>query len=111
MALQEQTTQLVNKLSQLSAQGKVVWQETADENTFLASVAKFVVTIAKISDDFYTFTIADQTGKTLEEVREDSGYPNHDFKRLAELHEVARRAALNVEGALSEMLTSLEQIH
>jgi hypothetical protein len=116
MALQEQTAKLVDKLIDLSGQGKVNWQETADDDTFLASVAKFVVTIDKPGQNEYCFTVADQAGKTLEEVREkyaddEYTYPSKDYTSLAKLHELARRAALNVEGALSEMLSSLEQIH
>jgi hypothetical protein len=103
----------VDKLIELSQRNKVGWQETADEDTFLASVGKFVVTIAKQSRKSYSFTIADQAGKTLEESREEeSGFLIDDvhYDRLVKLHELARRRALNVDQALSEMLYSLEQI-
>jgi hypothetical protein len=112
MVLQEQTAKLVAKLIELSAQGKVRWQETADEDTFLASVGKFVVTIAKTRGSEYCFVVADQAGKTLEEIRESNdSFTREDDYRFAELHELARRAALDVGKALSEMLSSLEQIH
>ena len=112
MALQDQIAKLVDKLAELSEQGKVRWEETADENTFLASVAKFIVTIAKPNANEYSLTVADQSGKTLEEAREQEGSSYYvDYQRLAGLHELARRTALRVDEALSEMLSSLEQIH
>jgi hypothetical protein len=111
MALQEQTAKLVSRLLQLSDQGKVSWQETADESTFLTSVGKFVVTIGKPSQNTCSLTITDQTGKILEESNEENQYPYQEYRQLANLHELARRRALNVDEALTEMLSSLEQIH
>jgi hypothetical protein len=116
MPLQEQTAKLVDKLIELSEQGKVNWQETAEEDAFLASVGKFVVTAAKADLQYpgYTFTIADQVGRILEEARvEDRGTyegADHYYSRLAALFEMARRQALKVDEALTEMLSSLEQI-
>jgi hypothetical protein len=111
MALQEQTAKLIDKLIELSEQGKVSWQETADENTFLASVNKFVVTIAKPDyQSGYEFVVTDQVGRTLEEARA-IGNQDAYYERLGLLQELARRSARNVGEALSDLLSSLEQIH
>jgi hypothetical protein len=113
MALQEKTAKLVDKLIDLSGQGKVSWEETADENTFLTSVGNFVVSIAKPEASVFTLTISDQAGRTLDETRDhvNDFYTSPDYSRVSTLHELARRRALNVDAALTEMLSSLEQIH
>ena len=117
MALQEQTAKLIDKLNEITQQGKVSWEETAEGDTFLASVNKFVVTVSKADDRYpgYGFTIADQAGRLLEEARvEDRGpYEGEDpyYSQLASLYHLARRRALHVDEALSDLLSSLEQIH
>ena len=47
MTFSEQIDKLVAKLTELTARDKVDWQETANLNTYLARVDKFVVTINK----------------------------------------------------------------
>ena len=113
MAHQEQTAKLVDRLIELSGQGKVSWQETAEENTFLTSVGKFVVSIAKPEAFAFNLTISDQAGRTLEETRDyvNDFYSSPDYTRVSKLHELARRRALNVDAALKEMMYSLDQLH
>jgi hypothetical protein len=111
MELTQQVAALVFKLLELSQMDKVDWQETADEKAFLASVSKFVVTIGK--EDFdprpdYLLRVADQTGKTLEDARVSRREPY--YTELESLYELARRRALHVDEALSDLLSSLENI-
>jgi hypothetical protein len=106
MAFQEKIDQLVTRLTELTESGKVSWEETADEGTFLASVGKFVVTLGQ-DDPYYRFKILDGTGKTIEEALGTGG---ENWTRLSHLHELARRNALHVEEALSDLLSSLEHI-
>jgi hypothetical protein len=108
MALHEQVSKLVERLKRLSAEGKVDWEETADEDTFQAAVSKFVVTVSRIgprSDPSYRITIRDQTGKVIEEA---TAYSGQEWGQLSDIHDLARRRALHVDEALSELLSSLE---
>jgi hypothetical protein len=110
MAFQEKIDQLVTRLTELTESGKVSWEETADESTFLTSVGKFVVTLGEEHDDNYSvyrFKILDGTGKTIDEASASGG---ENRTRLSHLHEFARRNALHVEEALSDLLSSLEHI-
>ena len=47
MALQPQIVKLVEKLTELTRQNKITWETTADEDTFLTSAGKSVVTISR----------------------------------------------------------------
>lgn len=110
MAFQEKIDQLVTRLTELTEGGKVSWEETADERTFLASVGKFVVTLGEepnYDGPDYLFKILDGTGKTIDEAY---GMPGEEWSRLSNLYKLARRNALHVEEALSDLLSSLEHI-
>ena len=117
MAFSEKIDQLIVRLTELTDHGRLTWEETADEDTFLASVGKFVVTLGKENrEDSWgnthenlQFKILDAAGKTLDEASSD-GQVLHDSQRLSGLYELARRSALHVDEALSDLLASLEHI-
>ena len=71
MTFSEQIDRLVAKLTELTARDKVDWQETANLNTYLARVDKFVVTINKQGSEVfggYSFQILDGSGRAIEGV-------------------------------------------
>lgn len=116
MALETQIDKLVERLTELTRADKVVWQETADENTFLTGVGKSVVTVGRMRGDSTApcfIRILDDTGKTIEEAfalmsaRDQS---LQDWERVRTLHELARRSALKSERLVSDLLSSLEAI-
>ena len=115
MAVQEQVSKLLDRLVGLTSEGKVDWSRTVDENSFLAAVAKFTVTISQVGDGpDYRLEIADRFGRTIEDILEQYEPRSGDFAgsylKLEKLFELARRRSSHVEEALSEMLSSLEQI-
>jgi hypothetical protein len=113
MALPQPVIELIEKLVTLSSQNKVKWSETGDESTFLAPVSKFTVIITKEDPNVvypdYRLQIVDQSGKLIEDdfIRVSSD-PNYEL--VANLFEGARRSARRGNEALSDMLSSLEQI-
>jgi hypothetical protein len=115
MAFESQIDRLVGKLTELTRADKVVWQETAAENTFLTNVGKSVVTVGRTRTDTAApcfIRVLDDTGKTIDEAFApavgDSSL--QDWERLRTLHELARRSALKSERVVSELLSSLEAI-
>jgi hypothetical protein len=117
MAFPGQLDILVTRLTELTERGRVEWQETANPNTYLAPVGKFIVTIAKADsegDPDYSVRILDQTGKAIERASAMFASPTSeaggDWVRLRDLHEAARRRALHSEKVVSELLSSLDQI-
>jgi hypothetical protein len=118
MAFEPQIDRLIEKLTELTRGDKVVWQETADENTFLTGVGKSVVTVGRVRTDTSApcfIRILDETGKTIEEAFAPSVSAGRDtglqeWDRLRILHELARRNALKSERVVSDLLSSLEAI-
>ena len=118
MTFSDQIDRLVAKLTELTAKDKVDWQETANLNTYLARVDKFVVTINKGGSEVsggYSFQILDHTGRAIEGVlapfsgaKSPSSHSN--WERLRDLYEIARRRALHSEKVVSDLLASLDRI-
>jgi hypothetical protein len=105
---------LVVRLQDLTTEGKIDWQETANENAFQATVGQFVVTIhrekANWDDWDYHISVVDLKGTlideawaghtTLAKLKPDYG--------LFHLYDGARRKAINADKALSDLLSSLD---
>jgi hypothetical protein len=117
MAFPDQIEKLVTRLTELTGRDKVEWQETANLNTYLAPVGKFTVTLGKAGSDMYggySFQILDQTGRVIDGALaayvgpEKNPYQN--WERLRNLHELARRRALQSEKVVSDLLSTLDQI-
>ena len=119
MAFPEQIDKLVTKLTALTTQDKVDWQETANPHTYLAPVNKFTVTVGRAGSEVYggySFQILDRTGKAIDGALATFAGPeknpglHQNWERLRNLHELARRRALHSEKVVSELLSSLDQI-
>lgn len=114
MAFQEQISKLVVRLTELTNQDRLAWEETADENAYLASAGDFVVSIGRSGISTYAschLRVLDRTGKIIEEAFATSAPASHeDWDRLRILYELARRRALRSEKAVTDLLSSLEQI-
>ncbi len=114
-----QIDKLVAKLAEVTARDKVEWQETANLNTYLARVDKFVVTISKQGSEVYggySFQILDHSGRTIEGVlapyigQDKSTLSHSNWERLRDLYEIARRRALHSEKVVSDLLATLDRI-
>jgi hypothetical protein len=119
MAFETQIDRLVEKLSDLTRADKVVWQETAAENSFLTSVGQSIVVVGRVNSDPSApcfIRILDATGKTIEEAyvpnlsASDRDTTMKDLARLRTLLEMARRNAMKSEKVVSDLLSSLEAI-
>ena len=115
---------LITRLIKLTKDDKLEWAETAEDKTFLASFPQYNVSISKKyagqnwGEDSYEYriTVRDTTGKILEDAG-SSDLLHLDFQDYASaedamkfLYEQARRKALKVDEALSELLSSLENL-
>ncbi|SPF42294.1 conserved hypothetical protein [Candidatus Sulfopaludibacter sp. SbA4] len=120
MAVSNLLTTLIERLLDLTTEGKIKWEETADENVFLASVSHNVVTIGRrrSPEDYdswdYEIQVSDRQGRLVDEtsssdtsVTAEGGNPYVD---LARLFEAARRKALDTDKVLAELISSLDSI-
>ena len=113
---------LINRLIKLTEENKVEWAETGEAQRFLAAFPQYTVSISKKyagqnwGEDYYEYpiSVSDASGKVLEEAS-DSGLVHAEFPgyqssqdAMKFLYEQARRKALKVDEALSDLLSSLD---
>ena len=109
----EQFRQLLRKLSDATARGKIAWEETADENMFRTALGQGMVRIGKshfqVEDETsvpaYTAVLLDSDGSVADELEVASG---QDFVVMEALFNMARQQARNAEDLLKSMLNELE---
>jgi hypothetical protein len=113
---------LIERLIDLSEEGKIDWKETASEDDFQATVAQYVVTISRTrnKDDWdawdYQIRVADRKGTLIDEAtdtdfdRELRIGPHPPYKAFMLLYDSARRSARNVDQALTELLETLDSM-
>lgn len=119
----DKMTEIVTKLIAKSRDGKITWRDTAGKQTFLAMLGETGVSIDFDSEtSVYKLQILDNRGRVIESV--SAGYvafaklslgPPRAEKQMAtsalrDLHEVARRSALNIDETLDELASHLDAI-
>jgi hypothetical protein len=105
---------LVNELSQATKEGKLAWEDTADEEEFRAVLKPGMVRVGRRAPYFeegdrmtyYVVTLLNREGRVAEEfvAREPTV-----SERSAELFELARRSALKGNDLLDNLLADLEK--
>jgi hypothetical protein len=73
MPISEKIAQLVTRIDDLSREGKIRWEETADENTFQAVVSAYTVQIKAEVDEYsagtnYDLKILNSNNVVIEDV-------------------------------------------
>ncbi len=98
--------------------GDIKWEATAEEGTFQASLANYSILIKRLSaaslmpanvllnPTYFTIQICNEQGQVIEELSQNEATAA-DFK-IAELFELARRMAMDVEKALDDLIGTLE---
>lgn len=100
----------------------LLWEETADPETFQVRLDSFVVEVAEKVDPtdgetYYTVTLYNSAGKRLEELYRymlNAGLLNEltgktSDQALSSLYEAARRRALNVDKSLEDAMKELDE--
>lgn len=104
-------TDIIAKLVERTGEGRVVWQTSADEDTFIAGVANTSVSVSAYEDNYgdqrVRFRILNWEGREIELY--DTGISADDEIRatLTQLHSMARRVALGVDSQLDDLLEAL----
>jgi hypothetical protein len=106
---------LVKRLRERTLEGEMVWERTAAEGVFLASLPDYCVTVAETIDPFtqsleYSFQIRNSEGDLVENVKDSRLLQEHKAADhwIEDLHNVARRSALGADEAVDKMLQYLE---
>lgn len=101
---------LIERLHDKTRQGELDWRETPDLGEFSASFPKYSVVVSWSDRGKCWLKIYGPEGKFLEAVSDEqlrSGYEESAAHFLEELFDLARRKALDVDGAIDELLATV----
>ncbi len=103
-----QITDVLTRLIERTSEGKVPWQTTTDEQTFVAVYGKLSALIQIDDYDDIVLKIL-KSGNEIERLDSTEEAAGKNWEpRLASLHQMARRVALRVEDQLDELLVEID---
>jgi hypothetical protein len=106
--------EIIDRLTQKTEEGKVNWEQVYSLNKFSCTVdGEFTFSIEKFQrfgqeDTIVRLSMTDKENNEIFQVEHDVEYPVG--RRLGDLHEVARRRALNVEDKINAVKNILNRI-
>lgn len=99
-------SEILTKLAESTDQGKIDWKPTVNEQAFMAAIGNLSVVIQWEIGSYPLLKILDSSGSEID--RPDGQTHSESRDDLFELHEQARRIALQVDRKLDELLKTLE---
>lgn len=120
--LDPKVLKLVISIRAMSKARKVTWQTTTDDHRFIAPLPRGAVAIRErrsrnSSDPDYGFEVIDSEGEVVDSIWDTdvSGAVTNDppenlFVIMEELYKLARRAALNVDDVVDDLLGDIDKL-
>jgi len=112
MSVPKELETLVAKLEQASAEGRVAWHDTTDENKYAVDLSRATVTLGRgagvfsLDRDAVTVEVIDSEGNVVDDFTVRPG--DDDYDRMSRLFQMARRRATNIEGIVDSIVKELE---
>ena len=103
------TEEILEKLHQLSGEGKITWRPTMNQSTFLAVLGNSSALISKDGSN-YNLRLLNSSGNEIGRVSPAASTSLETHPRMERLYESARRQALNVDAELENVLVELNQL-
>lgn len=106
----ERFIQLIDELYQATLDGRVKWEETAEEGVFRVGLGDGIVRIHSGLDDQNDFCVSvyllNNQGRVVDELRNWEGGDHNSM--LLDLYQQARASALHIDEVVESMLTDLK---
>lgn len=100
----EKEMRLVEQLLDKTRKRILLWEATAEENEFLAAFGGNVLFTIRCRQSCVLLTMRDERDRLLLAV------DSRDMNEVSQLYAEARRQAVNVEGALDDVLEQLAKL-
>ncbi len=103
--------EILEKLKQLSNEGKITWRPTVNRSTFSAVFGDSSALISK-GGFIYTLRLLNESGNEIGRIDSDALTDdlNGDTAVMISLYESAQRQVLNVDAELDNVLVELNQL-
>ena len=99
--------QILEGLVQRTAEGKLKWSRTVENDRFVTSVDAISVVISESQGFYYRLDILDESGQTVESLDFPDVTPEY-HEQLAHLYALARRSAIDIDSTLEKLAKALE---
>lgn len=99
--------ELIQDLREATANGKVIWEDTADESMFRTVLGHGMIRIGKgdESESAYTVWLLRPDGTIADEIEVAVGTP--EFEIMTDLYDMARRSVRGADDLLESMIDDL----
>lgn len=101
--------EILDRLIELSDQGKVAWVRTVDASTFSAVLGNSSALLSK-DGNHISLRLLNSSGDDLDHITSADVGGQWGAPRMEKLYEFARRQALNVDAELDDVLVELNQL-
>ena len=99
--------QILSRMVQRTADGKLEWAKSDEDGRFIVSVNTISVAIAQDGDFFHRLDIFDESGEIVVSYGYNDTSTAED-EELARLYVLARRSARDVDSVLEKLAKGLE---
>ena len=98
---------ILDRLHQLTSEGKIAWERTADPMTYSAVLGNSSAVVDKEPFDLiFNFKLLNSSGNDIESLNSTQ----FDHLLIEQLWDMARRRALNIDAELDNVLVELNQL-
>jgi hypothetical protein len=112
MSIPDLYAEVIRGLLKKSKEKEVIWNTTTDDNTFVVFFETTSLSLKQSSDQNETWIavnlIKNNTGDRVDGFWV-SDSESDDWKTMDELFSIARRSALSIDNAITEMLTEINK--
>lgn len=98
---------ILEKLHQLSNEGKIPWKPTVDPSTFSVVLGESSAHISRDVLGICHFSLFNSAGDELDKMSDGASMGK---QLIPEVYEMARRHALNIDAELDSVLVELNQL-
>jgi hypothetical protein len=114
MTAREKFINLLRKLLQATKMKRIVWSDTADENTFRLSFNNGMIQIGEVPNPIFpskllTATLFNQNNIPIETIKFGDDQANEEGNLIRELYALARESALRPDDVLESVEAELDQ--
>jgi hypothetical protein len=114
MTAREKFINLLRKLLQATKMKRIVWSDTADENTFRLSFKNGMIHIGEVPNPVFpskllTATLFNQNNTPIETIQFGPDGASEEVNLLRELYALARDSALRPDDVLESVEAELDQ--
>jgi len=108
-------TSLIERVREKTGNGLMKWEATKDDDMFVSKLDKYVFIIQKsavetVTSYYLRMYEAEKQVLAVTARRRPAGRIDTNFPVLAELYEMARRRALNVDAKVAEVIGLLDKL-